>query len=752
MPHTPPALASLAWGIHGALGVFVFLMLAAGAVWIALRAYRDTQPRLEAGPRSVLTTLRALVLLLLLAMLAEPVLHLEREVVKVPSVIVLVDDSASMQVVGADGSTRAQRAVGLRDDLLETLTSRNEPRRIFTGVGSRRLDRVSELGHGPMTEPRAASEGTDLAGLVLSAGQRHLEDHPVAIVLLSDGRSTTASPPSLAGFDVPVFAVAVGDTAGPLDLRLDRVRYPGSVHRGDQVAIDAELVVDAPDSGAVWTVLEDETGAVTDSMLVSWPRGGGRVPLQFVVAADSLGLQRYRVVARDGGAESVLRNNAVHVGFEVSKDRLRVLYLEERPSWNAHFLARLAARDRRLEWIGLHRAEDGLRLAGTDSVVTWPLPEDQQRDIDLWIAGSYDDLLLLTATGTDVRRHIRAGAGLLVLAGDGGSLGLLPPSALGLLPLRAEPRSRWVPGAVRAAVSPAGRGNPILQFSNELGDLSDLLREAPPLRAVLLPLEVAPDADVLLQAAGVRVTGPLLAVRDEGEGRVAAWTGVSLWNWSFWRLGENDAEPLYRALMGNLLATLSQGRERDRLRLQIPAPVVAQGADLELRAVALDVQLRPEESRDVWLEWIARSADTDSLNLGDEVLGRARMQLDPRTPGGRRLPLPALPPGEYLLRVSTEDPMGRSSSPWQPLLVDPYSVEYRDPGVDRAALAALARRTGGDLLRSDALASWARELELEPSRRVLTGRLDLWASPWLLLPLLGILAVEWGLRKRVGLI
>lgn len=747
-----PALASLAWGVHGALGVLVFALLAAGAVWIAVRAYRETEPSLDTRPRLLLTTLRALVLILLLAMLAEPVLHRDREVVTAPSVIVLVDDSASMQIVGADGTTRAERATTLRDELLDALDARTERQRIFAGLGSRRMERTTEIGSGPVAPPRAEGEGTDLAGLVLSAGQRHLEDHPVAIVLLSDGRSTTRSAPSLAGFDVPVFAVAIGDSSGPLDLRLDRVRYPTSVSRGDRVAIDAELVVDAPEPGGAWTVLEDEHGTVADSVLVSWPQGGGRLPLQFLVSADSLGLQRYRVVARDGGAESVLRNNAVHVGFEVSKARLRVLYLEERPSWNAHFLARLAARDPRLEWIGVHRAEDGLRLAGTDSVLSWPLPEDEQRDIDLWIAGSYDDLLTLSSPGTDVRRHVRAGAGLLVLAGDGGALAPLPPAVSDLLPLRGQSRSRWVSGEVRAAIAPAGRAHPILSVSEELGALPDLLREAPPLRAVLLPLDLAPDAEVLLQVAGSRISGPLLAVRDEGQGQVAAWTGVSLWSWSFWRLGENDAEPLYRTLMGNLLATLSQGRDRERLRLQIPAPVVAQGSDLELRAVALDVQLRPEEARDVWLEWAERGAVADSLVDDEAVLGRARMQLDPRTPGGRRLPLPALPPGEYLLRVSTEDAAGRQVSDWQPLLVDPYSVEFRDPKVDRAALAALAERTGGELLGPSELAEWARELELEPSRRLLTGRLDLWASPWLLVPLLGILALEWAVRKRSGLI
>ena len=759
MPDPSPALAALALGVHGALGVFVLLGLASGAVWLAFRAYRDTEPSLDSGPRVLLTGLRALVLLLLLAMLAEPVWHRERTVVADPSVLLLVDDSASMQIRGAEGLTRAERARQLRERLADSFEARAERPRVFLAEGSRRLESSTEIGvdapETDVSEDGDDGDGTDLAGLVLSAGQRHLEDNLAAIVLLSDGRSTTTRAPSLAGFDVPVFAVAVGDTAGPLDLRLDRVRYPAYVHRGDRVVIDAELVVDAAEAGSTWARLRDEDGAVSDSTRLRWPEGGGRVPLQFVVDADSLGVRQYELSVRDGGAEAVLRNNAVRIGFEVGKDRLQVFYLESNPSWNAHFLARLASRDRRLQWNGVYRADDGFRLAGTDSVLNWPPDEDFQRDVDLWIAGSLQDLQLLTSPGLEVERHVRAGAGLLVLAGDGGIPGRVGTEALELIPLRPQPRSRWIPGEIRAAVTPAGRGHPVLAVGSEEGDLEDLLGEVPPLRAALLPLDVAPDADVLLQGRGARSVVPLLAVREEGEGTVAAWTGAPLWSWSFWRLGDNDAEPVYRALIGNLVATLAEGGDRERLRLQLPGPVVAQGEDAVARAVLLDVRMRPEEAQDVWLEW-ARAEDVADTSGGatreDAVLGRVLMRTDPRTPGGRRTAVPALPPGEYRVRVSSEGRGERLVSDWQPLTVDPYSVEFRNPGVDRASLASLANRTGGRLLRAERLDDWTGSVGLEEERRVLEGRLDLWASPWLLLPLLGALALEWILRKRWGLI
>jgi len=742
-----PVFASLAFGPRGLIGLLVFVVLAALALEVARRAYRDTEPALASGPRRGLTILRALVLLLVVVMLAEPVLHRAREVETRPGVVVLVDDSASMSIPVADGRTRAAVAEDVARDVAQRLSERPEAPRVWVERGARRVESSAERGRDPMTSSNASQDGTDLGGLVLSSAQRHIEDNLAAVLLISDGRSTTSSGPRLGGLDVEVFAVAIGDSAGPLDLRLDRVRYPTYVNQGDRVAIDAELVADGETAGSALVRLE-RGGVTLEERSVSWPRGGGRVPVDFEVAADSLGVERLALEVETTAGELVDRNNRVQVGYEVGKDRLRVLYVERAPTWNAHFLSRFAARDRRIEWIGVHAAADGLRIAGTDSTLTWPLDTEQVSDIDLFVAGSVDDASFLLADDTGVRESLRAGAGLWVIFGDGAQSLRGSTELQSLLPLRPSARTRWTRGDIRPEISAAGRVHPILAPTAELGDVDTWLRTVPPLRAAALPVDAAPDADVLLRGVTNRFSAPVLAVRDEGEGRVAVFNGAPLWSWSFWRLGDEDTEPLYRAWVGNLVAYLAEGGDRERLRLQLPSPVAAQGDDVELRAVALDARLRPEESSDVWLEWARGEVDSTQA----EVLGRVRMRQDPRTPGGRIVELPALPPGAYSIRIAMEDAASALTSPWQSLTVDPYSVEFRDPDTDLAALTALARRSGGALLDTGAVESWAADLPLETRRTVLAGRTDLWASPWFLIPLLGLLGLEWALRKRWGLI
>jgi hypothetical protein len=748
-----PSATSLHLSLGGVGGSLLLAALCATAIVVAVLAYRDTQPELSVTRRWLLTTLRALVLLLVIAMLAEPILLERKDVSIPPGLLLLVDNSGSMAIRSPDGTRRLDEARRLRDQVVADLGQLGGSHRVWVGEGARRLttSRPAEA----MTRSGARGvlgEGTDLPALLLSAAQRHLEDNLAAILLFSDGVSTSQSSPSLAGLGIPVYLVAVGDSLGPADVRLDRVHYPPLAYRNERVEIDAEVAATATSAGSTWTVLSRGDTPV-DSTLVSWPEGGGRTTVRFEVAADSLGLRHLSLRAAPVAGETLSENNQVQIAIEVRKERLHITYVQAQPSWSFHFLARQAARDARFEFEGVHQAETGWRIAGTDSTWTPPRTVAQMRDVDLWVVGSLEDLAVFAASPAPLTAAVDAGAGLLVLAGEPArrSLPPVPGSVAGLLPLRPQSGSIWQMARFRVEPTVAGRGHPVLALAPDLGDVQARLLQMPPLWAVASQMTLAPDADVLLQADGARTDLPLLAVRSQGNGRVAVWGGSPLWSWSFWRLGSaDDNEAVFQSLFGNLLYYLAEGGDRTRLRLNLPQSVLAQGQDALLRATALDRRLQPDPVHDVWLEWVpGHLSPDDSLA---EASGRARMDPDPRTPGGRQLAVPALPPGEYSIRVALEEDGSRITSAWQDLVVDPYSVEFQHPQVDRGALLRIAQATRGDVLAPDELHDWPSHLALQPRQAVLSGRIDLWDSLFLFLPLLILLALEWVLRKRWGLV
>jgi hypothetical protein len=450
-----------AWNGFG--GVALVVCLVALAIFIAIRAYRDTEPALARGRQTLLSSLRAISLFLIIAMLAEPVLHRRETLDLPPSVLLLVDDSASMGIRSNNGEERLDSADRLRRRLASVLAERDTEQITWMGQGARRIVSSRRAEADAIAAGRRLREGTDLPALLLSATQRHLEDNLRAIVLLSDGVSTVESSPSLAGLDLPVFTVATGDTIAPVDLRIDHVRYPSLVQRGERVEIQAELAGNLSEAGSVTLHLE-QGGTVIDSLSVDLPAGVGRREVRFEVQPDSLGLRTYtlRVPAREG--EALLENNSAIAGMQVRKERLRIAFVEARPTWNFHFIARSVRRDPRFEFFGIHRNATGWAVAGKDS--TWSLPTSAEdlESVDLWIAASLDDLGELLGAQAPVDVAVASGAGLLVLAGDPNRRLMNPQlrGAAALLPASPDRSTRWQLGRNRVSVTVAGRAHPIM--------------------------------------------------------------------------------------------------------------------------------------------------------------------------------------------------------------------------------------------------------------------------------------------------
>ena len=80
------------------------------------------------------------------------------------------------------------------------------------------------------------------------------------------------------------------------------------------------------------------------------------------------------------------------------------------------------------------------------------------------------------------------------------------------------------------------------------------------------------------------------------------------------------------------------------------------------------------------------------------------------------------------------------------------SVEFQRTPQDRDALLRIARRSGGDYVTPEQAASLVDKLKLEPRRVPTVSESVLRASAPLFLMLLALLAGEWLLRKRAGMI
>ena len=191
------------------------LLLLAGAVCaVAWACYAGAIVPLPRRQRAVLTTLRALTLLLLVACLLRPVRVMPPDSSSDVVVPILVDASRSMGLADADGRARIDAARDLIDrQLRPALADRFNPELWTFGDALEQADAAGRhRGRGAQRSLRRAARAAD----------RYRERQLAAIVVISDGGDTGAqdAAASVDAGSVPVYAVGVGAPRGASDFEV----------------------------------------------------------------------------------------------------------------------------------------------------------------------------------------------------------------------------------------------------------------------------------------------------------------------------------------------------------------------------------------------------------------------------------------------------------------------------------------------------------------------------------------------------
>ncbi len=755
-------------------------------IWVR-RTYGVTEPAVSGALRKTLIGLRSAAFLLLLLAIAGPSLSRLKQQPRLPEVVVVVEDSASMAIVDhrsvvADSAGTA--LTGSRWALAQQLTTavdsalslRQDPPVTVTVLRGNGIEPLREPASIPPIDGAPANVGSDLAGLLRQVNGRYAAEPLQAVILLSDGNETVApsgrargrgpvrsagEPHPFPGGTTSFLAVGLGDPAGPADRLIQDLRYPDVAYAGDQVVV--ELVVAARYATAEGqqpvTVRLHDTVRNTVVAETTAPSVSDLTRVELSFTPDEPGLGVYRLEVTPLVNERYLDNNQVTLAINVRKQRARVLLLSSRPGWDGRFLAQAALRESRLVLEQVYPAQTGLVFA--DSLTPWLAPESVAgwRRFDGVVLTGWADALL-DFDWQPLVRAVREGLGLWLLPGPGARGPAAPdrlPSALAeLLPFAPDPLG-WREGDWFLRL--AGDTHPALE-GVALGPRDGTrqsLATLPPLQQVV-PGTSRPGDSVLLDAVSGRgergAAGvPVLVVGQRGSGRIAWFGGRPLWELAFWELpaaaGGEDQQPA-RRLLRNLLVWIASGEEESGLGLRGGRTVYQEGERIRLEAQWRDMRGNPVTGRKLFLR--VRSLD----QTADSPSRTYSMTAKPGDPGAANVVLPPLRPGRYSVRPQSGDetPVVGAESP---LVVAASSLEATQVRQDRRRLRQLADQVGGVYVNADAPAARGQllrriaDLELVGDARMIRQHWDFWAG-W---PLLAVVALllggEWFLRRRHGL-
>jgi uncharacterized membrane protein len=679
-------------------------------------------------------------------------------------VAVLVDRSASMGLAVAPGAGTRSAAVA---EALEHL-----------GPGLKALEErfnVEVLGFDPELLPVSASilrsvpapgQHTDLLGALRAlratdtGGSKKLS----GVLLFSDGADNTelqagVSPRAkaeLGALGFPVSTVPVGDPA-LLDVALDNLKVDDFAFVRNAVAVEVELRVRGLPGRDIPVVLERE-GQVLGTKTVHVTGSDETTPVSFTFTPDQTGRFVYTLSAPVFPGEAVTENNARSFVLKVIRDRVRVLLVVGRPSWDERFLRGLLRQDANVDLVSfyiLRTSSDDTQTRNPErelSLIPFPMEEIFDAKLSTFDVvifqnfGHADPQLSIAQYERKLEQYVSNGGALVAIGGDRafGDGRTSYPILDRALPVDSVGQPASI-APYHARLTAEGQRHPVTSVLPTAPASVAAWDELPAGSGVNL-VRAKPGATVLLGHPGLLLDGkpaPVLALWEHGRGRAMALMTDDSWTWAFTVHRNGDPSRLYDRFWGNALRWLVRDPDLTTLQVSADPPSVEPGTPVGAVVTAREADYQPAAGAEVTVEL---SSARDHHLVGT---GRAKTGAD----GTARVSFSAQPPGAYRIHAvarSAERVLGEGEDA---VAVRTLGPELTDATVRQDLLAELARDTGGRVyhLPLEGLPDFPL---LDPPV-VEVGRSKdkpLWDRwEWLLL-LATALGLEWVLRRRFGYI
>jgi uncharacterized membrane protein len=743
------------YGIVAATATVLVLLLLIGP------AFRRT----TRTKRAVLILLRLLVIAAIVVSMLRPTHVSTTRRPQTAVLIVLFDQSRSMQLPHAASQQSRWDAqlhsIRQAEPMLQALADKMEVRVYSYG---RQLHALELSEKGLVLPPSPDGSQTDIGTNLHEALQREVGKRLAGVVLLGDGRQTAFAPAveiqeagrELARLGYPLYTVPFGpptDTVQARDVAVENLQDQYTVFVKNEVPVHASVRVHGYVNRTIPVeMVVAKPGGATETIgpvQVTAREDGEQVPVELHYVPEQTGSYKLTLRAAEQAGELVTKNNQLSAFLRVLEGGLKILYLEGDLREEQKFIRRSLAGSPDMDvdfmWID-HRARD-----------RWPVDvADRFRDpqYDVFVLGDLDAQALGEANLGLLAEAVGQGKGLALLGGfHSFSAGGYQKTPLAdVMPIVMDLRERQdFDAPILRALHLDGplrmvpiRAHPVVSLASDAANAAAWSR--------LPPLNGANRFGGIKEAAGVRVIaetergGPLLVVGEYGRGRVLALAGDSTYRWCmhgyeaehkrFWRqviLWLVRREDLQQ---DEVWVKLAQRRFQPDSRITFETGVNNPTGEAIAEAVLRAELVGPDQGR----------SDLRLVRDGKKWTGTVES---------------LKVPGDYAIIVTAELDGKSLGSARGEFLVFDHDIELSNSAADHdqlARLAALTSEFGGRMVAPEQLPALfeeirdrppAMDIEVQTKWQLADTPQDAWA---VFLLFVTILTTEWFLRKKWGLV
>jgi hypothetical protein len=737
----------------GAWPGWVLLLLivasAAGLAVLIRSRLPQAAPNISKWRAGAVWLLQSLLIATVLVLLWQPAITVAELAPQQNVIAVVLDDSRSMAIADGDGKLTREAAAekALEGGVLAGLQKKFQVRLY-------RLDsRVARAA--TLTEIRPTAPATHI-----NDGLRQLvtetSDLPVgAVVLLSDGSENSLDGSgdlaletihALRNRRLPVHTVGFGKEQAAHDVEVNDVRVTSRAMTGSRIPATVTFHQRGYAGSKAILAVRDGDKTLDSREITLGADDATQVETVYFSPGDA-GVKSLRFTLGPLANEENPANNAVTRLLGVTDDKRRILYVEGEPRWEYKFIRRAEDDDKIVQVASMLRTtENKIYRQGisdpTELANGFPVRPEDLFGYQGIILGSVEAGYFTPLQQELLREFVdRRGGGLLFLGGrfalgDGGWSG---SSLVDLLPTYLpNSRNTFHRDPATVELTAAGSDSPITRLMDDPAKNIDRWKKLTYLMDYQDAGTAKPGAAVLIQMnAGARKL-PLLVTQNYGRGRTAVMATSGTWRW---QMSQPLGDPVHDLFWQQLLRWLV---------LDSPGQVVVTAANhtlmddghIELSANVRDKEYMPAPDAKVTAHLIGPNGISVMLDMTPAA----------DSPGVFHAAWTAEKPGSYLAEVTAEkgsQQLGSDTFPFE--RIDGVAENFHAVQ-NRELLEKLATETGGRYWKPGELSRLPNEISYSDAGISVRDIKELWNMPVVFLWLLLLMAAEWLLRRKWGVV
>jgi uncharacterized membrane protein len=727
--------------------LLLIVLSVAGLGWLIWRSLPEAAPKMRTWRAGVVWLLESLLVTLVLVLLWKPAMTVAELKSQQNMIAVLVDDSRSMAIAdsGGDGKTTREVAAvqSLNAGVLSGLQKRFQTRVYRLDGGINRVGSVDGM--------QATASATHINdGLKRLATET--ADLPVgAVVLLSDGSDNTG------GIDVdtigalrnrrlPVHTIGFGKERPAHDVEIDDVSVASRTMADSRMKATVSFEQRGYAGGKTTLVVKDGDKALTSNDVTLGADGVIQTETVFFNAGTP-GVKRMQFSLAPMAGEENVANNATARLVSVSGDKRRILYVEGEPRWEYKFIRRAADDDHSVQIVSMLRTtENKIYRQGISDPAEladgFPVKAEDLFRYDGIIIGSVEAGYFTPKQQELIREFVdKRGGGVLFLGGrfalaDGGwgasSDNELIPTFL------PNGKNTFHRDPATAQLTPAGSESAVTRLVDDPTKNVERWKKLPYMMDYQEAGSPKPGATVLAEMNAGRARLPLLVTENYGRGRTALMATSGTWRW---QMSQTLGDPTHDMFWQQLLRWVAADSPGP-VQASMPVQRLMDDGHVRLTAMVRDKEFT-----------VAPDAKVVAHVIGPEgVSALVDMGPVPNDPGSFQAEWTAEKPGSYGVEVTATrgpDQLGRDVLTFE--RTDGVAENFHT-SQNRELLEKLSSQTGGRYWKADELARLPKEISYSEAGISVRNTKEIWDMPIVFLLLLGLMAGEWMLRRKWGVI